>query len=97
MKKNNNNSKDKKKPNPNKQQSKSNQKTKSKAKTNPNSKFSKPKTQVVDYFPRGSGPKNDFTSNIGVINTSKKPSFLSKKRKQVTSQKKEKNEKIKKI
>ena len=72
-------------------------KTKPKTKKNPNSKFSKPKTQVVDYFPRGSGPKNDFTSNIGVINPSKKSSFLSKKRKQVTSQKKEKNEKIKKI
>ena len=97
MKKNNQVSKDKKKAIPNKQQSKSNQKTKPKTKKNPNSKFSKPKTQVVDYFPRGSGPKNDFTSNIGVINPSKKSSFLSKKRKQVSSQKKEKNEKIKKI
>ena len=81
MKKNNKVSKDKKKPIPNKQQSKSNQKTKSKPKKNPNSKFSKPKTQVVDYFPRGSGPKNDFTSNIGVINPSKKSSFLTKKKK----------------
>ena len=93
MKKNNNVSKDKKKQIPNKQQSKSSQKTKSKPKKNPNSKFSKPSTQIVDYFPRGSGPRNDFTSNIGIINPSKQKSFLSKKRKQNTSQKNEKNQK----
>ena len=93
MKKNNNVNKDKKKQIPNKQQSKSSQKTKSKPKKNPNSKFSKPSTQIVDYFPRGSGPRNDFTSNIGIINPSKQKSFLSKKRKQNTSQKNEKNQK----
>ena len=93
MKKNNNVSKDKKKQIPNKQQSKSSQKTKSKPKKNQNSKFSKPSTQIVDYFPRGSGPRNDFTSNIGIINPSKQKSFLSKKRKQNTSQKNEKNQK----
>ena len=93
MKKNNNIIKDKKKQIPNKQQSKSSQKTKSKPKKNPNSKFSKPSTQIVDYFPRGSGPRNDFTSNIGIINPSKQKSFLSKKRKQNTSQKNEKNQK----
>ena len=55
-------------------------------KKNPISKYTKPKTEVVNYFPRGSGPKNDFESNIGIINTSsKKGTFLSKKRKQPKS------------
>ena len=85
MKKNNNVSKDKKKQIPNKQQSKSSQKTKSKPKKNPNSKFSKPSTQIVDYFPRGNGQKDDFTSNIGIITSSQKNKFLSKKRKQKSS------------
>ena len=86
-------SKDKNKQKSNNQSSKPNQKTKSKPKKNPISKFSKPKTQVIDYFPRGSGPKNDFTSNIGIIDPSKKKSFLSKKRKQ---EKPIKSEKIQK-
>ena len=93
MKKESQSKKDKKTSNPNKQQSKSSQKTKPKQKKNPNTKFSKPKTQVVDYFPRGSGPKNDFTTNIGIIEPSKKKSYLSKKRKQNTSIKNEKNPK----
>ena len=54
-------------------------------KKNPISKYTKPKTEVVDYFPRGSGPKNDFSTNIGIIDSSKKGSFLSKKRKSKTS------------
>ena len=66
-------------------------------KKNPISKYTKPKTEVIDYFPRGSGSKNDFTSNIGIINPSKKgsSSFLSKKRKLKTSNtyKSEKEEK----
>ena len=93
MKKSNKDTKDKKNPKTFKQSSKSTEKTKLKRKKNPNSKFSKPSTQVVDYFPRGSGSKNDFASNIGIINPSKKPSFLSKKRKQNTSIKNEKNPK----
>ena len=64
-------------------------------KKNPISKYTKPKTEVVDYFPRGSGPKNDFSTNIGIIDSSKKGSFLSKKRKSKTSYT-PKNEKEKK-
>ena len=48
-------------------------------KKNPISKYSKPKTELVDYFPRGSGPKDDFTSNIGIINPSQKSSKKSLK------------------
>ena len=90
MKKESQTKKDKKSSKPIKQQSKSSQKTKPKQKKGQNPKFSNPKTQIVDYFPRGSGPKNDFTTNIGIINTSKKKSFLSKKRKQNVSIKSEK-------
>ena len=93
MKKQNKNSKDKKSQNPSKQSSKSNQKTNPKQKTNPISKFSKPKAQVIDYFPRGSGPNNDFSTNIGIYNPSKKKSFLSKKRKHEKSIKSEDNQK----
>jgi hypothetical protein len=50
-------------------------------KKNPLQKYSKPKTELVDYFPRGSGPNDDYTSNIGIINPSQKSTFLSKKRK----------------
>ena len=85
--------KDKKSQNPSKQSSKSNQKTKPKQKKNQISKFSKPKTQVIDYFPRGSGPNNDFSSNIGIYDPSKKKSFLTKKRKQEKSLKSDKNPK----
>ena len=84
MKKANNSKNNKKDPKNSKQTSKTSQKSKSKPKKNPLSKYSKPKTQVIDYFPRGSG-KNDFTTNIGIIEPSKKPSFLTKKRKQNTS------------
>ena len=49
------------------------------------SKYSKPKTELVDYFPRGNGQKDDFTSNIGIITSSQKNKFLSKKRKQKSS------------
>jgi hypothetical protein len=93
MKKSTKSTKDKKNPNPKQKSQKSAEKSKSKKNKNPNSKFSKPSTQIVDYFPRGSGPKNDFTSNIGVIDPSKKPSFLSKKRKQNKSLKSDKNQK----
>ena len=85
--------KDKKNPKQIQKSQKSTEKSKPKKNKNPNSKFSKSSTKVVDYFPRGSGPKNDFTSNIGVINPSKKPSFLSKKRKPNTSLKSEKRQK----
>ena len=50
-------------------------------KKNPLQKYSKPKTELVDYFPRGSGPNDDYTSNIGIINPFQKSTFLSKKRK----------------
>jgi hypothetical protein len=93
MKKSTKSTKNKKNPNPKQKSQKSAEKSKSKKNKNPNSKFSKPSTQIVDYFPRGSGPKNDFTSNIGVIDPSKKPSFLSKKRKQNKSLKSDKNQK----
>ena len=85
--------KDKKNPKQVQKSQKSTEKSKPKKNKNPNSKFSKSSTKIVDYFPRGSGPKNDFTSNIGVINPSKKPSFLSKKRKPNTSLKSEKRQK----
>ena len=75
MKKQSKATKDKNNPNSSKQTLKSNQKTKPKKKKNTISKFSKPKTQVIDYFPRGAGPKNDFTTNIGIIDPSKKNHF----------------------
>ena len=93
MKKQSKATKDKNNPNSSKQTLKSNQKTKPKKKKNTISKFSKPKTQVIDYFPRGSGPKNDFTTNIGIIDPSKKKSFLTKKRRQDKSLITEKNNK----
>ena len=100
MKKTSSTKKEQKKQSSSKQVQK--QSTKSKKK-NPISKYTKPKTEVIDYFPRGSGLKNDFTSNIGIINPSKKGStFLSKKRKQKSSNsfkddKKEQNVSIEKI
>ena len=82
MKKTSSSKKDPKKASSSKPSQKSTSKPKKK---NPISKYTKPKTEIVDYFPRGSGPKNDFTSNIGIINPSKKSSFLSKKRKPKSS------------
>ena len=70
-------SKNKKNPNLNKKGTKSNPKQKK----SQISKFSKPKTQVIDYFPRGSGPNNDFTTNLGIIDTSKKKIIFNKKKK----------------
>ena len=94
MKKTPSTKKDQKKPKSSKPVQKQTSKPKKK---NPISKYTKPKTEVIDYFPRGSGSKNDFTSNIGIINPSKKgsSSFLSKKRKLKTSNtyKSEKEEK----
>ena len=94
MKKGNNSKNEKKNTKLTKQSPKTSQKSKTKPKKSQNTKYSKPKTQIIDYFPRGSGPKNDFTANIGIIDSSKKPSFLSKKRKQHSSLKTEKNIKM---
>ena len=93
MKKESKNKKDNKSHNTSKQSSKPNQKSKPKQKKNPISKFSKPKAQVIEYFPRGSGPNNDFSSNIGLYDPSKKKSFLTKKRRQEKSLKSDQNSK----
>ena len=97
MKKTSSTKKDQKKSSSSKPVQKSTSKPKKK---NPLSKYTKPKTELVDYFPRGSGPKDDFTSNIGIINPSQKSTFLSKKRKSKTSytpktEKEKDNKKIK--
>ena len=97
MKKTSSTKKDQKKSSSSKPVQKSTSKPKRK---NPLSKYTKPKTELVDYFPRGSGPKDDFTSNIGIINPSQKGTLLSKKRKSKTSytpktEKEKDNKKIK--
>ena len=92
MKKTKSTKNDQKKSSSSKPSQKSTSKPKKKSQT---SKYSKPKTELVDYFPRGNGQKDDFTSNIGIINPSQKNKFLSKKRKQKTSYTPENNKKEK--